>query len=196
MTNPRPETLLLYLFMLLFSLQASATSVLPISLQRMAAAADVIFHGKVISNEVKLDPISGNVATFTTFQVTELVKGKANKTHTIKQIGGQLPGSNVRQSIHGVPGFNAGMEYVVFLPKASSLGFASPIGLSQGSFDVHRLNGESVISSRRAAAAVSDSAAQQTPPGLPSAIETGPSADAGSVQLTDFLQGVRTMVKE
>ena len=196
MTNPRFETYLISLCLLFFSLQASATSLLPISLPRMAAAADVIFHGKVISNEVKLDPVSGNVATFTTFQVTELVKGNAGTTHTIKQIGGQLPGANVRQTIHGVPRFDTGEEYVVFLPKASSLGFASPIGLSQGSFDVHRLNGESVISSGRAAAAVSDTAAQQTPPGLPSAIETGPSADAGSVQLVDFLQGVRAMVKE
>ena len=185
--------------LLLFSsLQAAATSVLPISLERMTAAAEVIFHGKAVSNEVRLDPVSGRVATFTSFEVLELIKGKTGDRHTIKQIGGQSPDSNVRQVIHGVPQFTTGEEYVVFLPKASSLGFASPIGLSQGKFDVRQLGGRSVISNRRAHTAVIDTQPQPaTPSNLPSAAAINHSQDdTVNVDLADFVQSVRTMIKE
>lgn len=191
MTTPRHYIFPLLLLLTLWSHQAAATSVLPISLERMTAAADVIFHGRVISNEVRRDPVSGNVATFTTFEVTELVKGQAGETHTIKQIGGEMPGGNMRQIVHGVPRFNIGGEYVVFLPKASSLGFSSPIGLSQGKFEVLRANGEPVVSDRRAAAA----AARPDAAELPSAVEAAPSDQQG-VRLGDFLQSVRVMSKD
>jgi len=128
------RTLLFFTVTAFCSLQAGATSVLPVSLQQLSSAAELIFHGTAISNEVRLDEVSGRVATFTTFAVTDVIKGVAGDTHTIKQIGGQLPGSRVRQIIRGVPRFSVGAEYVVFLPPASSLGFSSPIGLSQGRF--------------------------------------------------------------
>ena len=189
MTQSRQLLYPLLLLLLSWNHQAAATSVLPISLQRMTAAADVIFHGKVISNEVRSDPVSGNVATFTTFEVTELVKGSTGATHTIKQIGGEMPGGQMRQIVHGVPRFHTGQEYVVFLPKPSSLGFASPIGLSQGRFDVLRANGKPVIKDRRAAATTRSATAE-----LPSGVEAAPAQQA--VRLDDFLQGVRAMTKE
>jgi hypothetical protein len=105
----------MFLILLFCSLQAAATSVLPVSLQRMAQTAEMIFHGTAIGNEVRLDQASGRVATYTSFKVIEVIKGNPGATHTIKQIGGQLPGSNVRLVIHGVPRFAAGEEYVIFL---------------------------------------------------------------------------------
>ena len=69
---------------------------------------------------------TGKIATFTQFEVIELIKGTTGKTHTIKQIGGRLPGSDVYLAVHGVPRFHPGEAYVVFLPKASSLGFFQP----------------------------------------------------------------------
>lgn len=196
MIKPRLLATPMFLILLLCSLQTAATSVLPISLQRMAIKAEIIFHGTAINNEVKLDQASGRVATYTTFKVSEVIKGNPGATHTIKQIGGQLPGSQVRQIIHGVPQFSPGQDYVVFLPKASSLGFSSPIGLSQGKFDVHKHDGKSVINNQRAVAAVSDTPAQQILTEVPSAIEADQSAGERSVHLTDFLQSLRTMVKE
>lgn len=195
MTSPSRLTLLMSLIALLFSLPAAATSLLPISLDNIAARAERIFHGKVIANEVRRDPISGNIATFTTFEVIESVKGETDLTHTIKQIGGEMPGGGARQVIHGVPRFSTGQEYVVFLPKASSLGFASPIGLSQGKFDVHNVDGRPVINNRRARAAVTASP-QQSLPTLPSALDTGRSSSEQPVQLPDFLQGIREMTGE
>ena len=181
--------------LLTWQLPAASTSVLPISLQRMTAAADLIFHGKVIANEVKHDPASGRVVTLTTFAVMEIIKGETGETHTIKQIGGRLPGSNVRQVIQGVPDFSTGHEYVVFMPKASSLGFSSPIGLSQGKFAVDRVDGQAVIRSRRAAAAISRGPAQQTSPETPAAVVSGQGAGrTETVKLADFLESVGAMI--
>jgi len=187
----------MFLILLLFSLQAAATSVLPVSLQRMAAKAETIFHGTATSNEVRLDQASGRVATYTSFKVIEVIKGNPGATHTIKQIGGQLPGSNVRLVIHGVPRFAVGEEYVIFLPKASSLGFASPIGLSQGKFDIRKLNGQAVVTNRRQLAALEKSTPQPVLPNAPSAIAADPAPDQPAVMpLADFMQTVRGMVKE
>ena len=197
MNNPRPVKIPMLLILLLCSLQAAATSVLPVSLQRMATTAAIIFHGTAISNEVKLDQTSGRVAPYTTFKVNEVIKGDPGTTHTIKQIGGQLPGSNVRQLIHGVPQFAINQEYVIFLPEASSMGFASPIGLSQGKFDIRKLNGETMVNNGRSPAAMTKAAPQQALTNAPSAIEASqrPAQPAG-VRLADFLQTVRGMLKE
>jgi hypothetical protein len=184
------------LLLLCWGLPASATSLLPVSPQRMTAIAESIFHGRVIDNTVELDPVSGRVATFTTFRVLEVIKGDIPETHTIKQIGGQLPGSQVRQLIQGVPRFETGNEYVVFMPAASSLGFASPIGLTQGKYDIQRLNGEAVIINGRGFAA-SSTASEQAAVKLPSAVERDQSAGhADAVPLADFLQSVRGMAQE
>jgi hypothetical protein len=163
----------------------------------MAMTAETIFHGTAIGNEVRLDQASGRVATYTSFKVIEVIKGNPGATHTIKQIGGQLPGSNVRQVIHGVPRFAVGEEYVVFLPEASSLGFSSPIGLSQGKFDIHKLNGQAVVTNRRQLAALEKAAPRQALPNIPSAISAGAApGQPATMHLADFLQTVHGMVKE
>ena len=197
MKKPNLVATPLFMILLFCSLQAAATSVLPVSLQRMAQTAEMIFHGTAIGNEVRLDQASGRVATYTSFKVIEVIKGNPGATHTIKQIGGQLPGSNVRLVIHGVPRFAVGEEYVIFLPKASSLGFASPIGLSQGKFDIRKLNGQAVVTDGRALAAEMKTTPQLDLPDTPSAIVADPTPDQpATMHLTDFLITVRGMVKE
>ena len=186
---------------LVWGTNAAATTVLPVSLSRMASAADVIFHGRVISNEVKQDPATGKIATFTQFEVIELIKGTTGKTHTIKQIGGRLPDSNVYLAVHGVPKFHTGEAYVVFLPKASSLGFSSPIGLSQGKFDIRQLDGKPSVSNGRSLAALTGSSTQNAPPNTPAAFSAAPALKAVPGQptrayLPDFLRAVRSMVEE
>jgi len=138
---------------LLFLPAASATSLLPITLEQLSTRATLIFYGQVVSNEVRKDEQSGHIATFTEFEIIDLIKGNAGSTHTIKQIGGHHKDSKTRLLIHGVPEFQAGKKYVVFLPEKSSLGFSSPLGLHQGSFSVSTINDEQVVSSGRNLAA-------------------------------------------
>ncbi len=180
------QILLVLTLALLIPATVLATTVLPISLERMSKKAELIFYGTVISNEVKIDEISGYVATFTTFDVIDVIKGNIGNTHTIKQIGGQLPGGKVIYKIYGVPHFTIGEKTVVFMPKESKLGFASPLGLSQGHFTVHEQNGVSTIKDRRA----TSTRAVKTP-----GTESSPQLQNGT-SLTEFLQTVRGLAAE
>jgi len=139
------------LFSLLFSVcnlsSAAATSMRPISLEQLSTRATLIFYGEVVGNQVKQDEQSGYIATFTEFKVIDLIKGNVGKTHTIKQIGGDLKDRNMSLRIHGVPRFQVGNNYVVFLPTKSKLGFSSPLGLHQGSFSVSTINNEQIVNS-------------------------------------------------
>ncbi len=114
------------------ALDAAATSVLPLDLDQIVDGARHIAHVRCIGNEVRPDAAVGAV-TVTTFTVLDRVKGDRARTFTVRQAGGTLNG--VAFDYH-VPQFNAGSEYVVFVPAASRLGLASPVGLEQGAFAV------------------------------------------------------------
>ena len=181
--------ILILLFGLLTVSTSYATTIKHVPLARMAQTAEVIFHGLVISNEVRVDDISQRVATFTTFQIIDAIKGVNTETFTLKQFGGQLPGSTLVHRIHGMPRFTESEEYVVFLPAASRLGFASPIGLMQGSFTVGKDTSGKTVSNGRAISSLLPAdnttrarTALQAVPGHP-----------GKAALEDFLQTVRVL---
>lgn len=146
----KPYIIIFSLLLNLLNLSsASATSLLPITLEQLSARATLIFYGEVITNQVKKDEQSRQIATFTEFKVIDLIKGNTGETHTIKQIGGHLKSSNTTLRIHGVPEYQLGNHYVVFLPTKSTLGFSSPLGLHQGSFSVSTINDEQHVSNGR-----------------------------------------------
>jgi hypothetical protein len=146
----KPYSIILSLLITFLSLSpAWATTMVPISLEQLSNRASLIFYAEVISNKVKKDEQSGRIATFTEFKIIDLIKGKTGSTHSIKQIGGTLESTGTTLRIHGVPKFQAGNKYVVFLPEKSSLGFSSPLGLHQGSFTVSAVNGEQIVNSGR-----------------------------------------------
>ena len=176
----------------LFSLSpVSATSLRPITLEQLSTRATLIFYGEVLSNQVKQDEESGQIATFTEFKVIDLIKGKAKNTHTIKQIGGELKDRNMALRIHGVPRFQVGKNYVVFLPTKSKLGFSSPLGLHQGSFSVLNINNEQVVSNGRDLvnqAQVRPQQAQQKAVQVPLAVRADKPSQS---RLDDFINTVR-----
>lgn len=113
---------------------AHATSVLPLYLDEIVDQAAIAFQGTVTEVHSERDT-DGRVVTYTTFAVHDQLKGNTGATHTIKQIGGDLPdGTGLR--VHGVPKFTVGQTVVVFLYGKSSKGFSSPVGLDQGRFTV------------------------------------------------------------
>ena len=115
---------------------APAATVLPLYLDEMADTAAVVFEGRVTGNRSAVDAGTGLVVTYTTFEVRDTLKGKPAATHEIKQVGGALPGDGPQYHVMGVPRFEVGQDYVVFLAGVSSAGFSSPIGLAQGRFKV------------------------------------------------------------
>lgn len=115
---------------------AQAASVLPLYLDEMIDTSTTAFEGRVTANRTVRDPATKLVVTYTTFEVVDVLKGSVTATHEIKQIGGSLPGENLEYRVQGVPTFNVGESYVVFLAGVSAAGFSSPIGLAQGRFGV------------------------------------------------------------
>lgn len=142
-----------------------AASVLPLGLERLHGDAKTIFLGECLSNAVEMDQQSGRVVTYTTFEVLEAYKGKPGRSQTVKQIGGNLPSANLDVRIPGVPQFEVGQRYVVFLPPASKLGFASPVGLAQGMFTVKNdVTGAPVVSNGRDVGDLMENMAQSKMP--------------------------------
>lgn len=163
----------------------TATSVLPISLQQLSTKATLIFYAEVTNNQVKQDEQSGYVATFTEFKIIQSIKGNVGISHTIKQIGGYDEASERRLHIPGVPDFQKGNQYVVFLPEKSALGFSSPLGLHQGQFHVLTHNDEPIVSNGRRLEAAPDNIANiQLPLAV---IAENPSQS----HLQDFINTVR-----
>ena len=163
-----------------------ATSLLPISLEQLSTRATLIFYGEVVSNQVIKDEKSGHIATFTKFKIMDLIKGETGDTHTIKQIGGSLKEKNAIHRIHGVPEYQNGKKYVVFLPEKSTMGFSSPLGLHQGSFSVSTVNGQQTISNGRNLTAQVKQNNRNIQ--VPLAVSTGKPSRA---RLDDFINTVR-----
>lgn len=176
--------LIIHLFI---TLPASATSVLPITLEQLSTRASLIFYGKVISNQVRRDGQSGQIATYTEFKVIDLIKGSTGETHTIKQLGGFDENTNIKFHIHGVPQFKQNNLYVIFLPDRSSLGFSSPLGLHQGSFSVTTENGQQVVSNGRKLSSTSTTGLNKSVQ-LPLAVDIEKPSQA---RLDDFINTVR-----
>lgn len=129
--------LLSFLTWIALAFSAQASSVLPLYLDEIVADAAVAFQGICTDNRTELDPATGLVVTYTTFAVSDVLKGAVGDTHSIKQMGGNLDkDSGFRMT--GVPSFTVGKPYVVFLYGVSRAGFSSPVGLSQGKFMVRR----------------------------------------------------------
>lgn len=113
---------------------AAAASVRALNLEEMMQLADRVFVGKVVGVRVAFDDATQRPARFTTFDVLRPVKGHLGATVTVKQLAGQLPGQTVLPV--GLPAFHKGQELVLFLHGDSSLGYTSPVGLSQGQLTV------------------------------------------------------------
>jgi hypothetical protein len=117
---------------------AHATTVRALDIDDLVAGSAVVFDGTCTGNRTERDAQTNLVVTYTTFAVRDAIKGEVAATHVIKQVGGDLEDGGPSFRIQGVPKFTPGQDYVVFLPPASSLGFSSPTGLSQGRFHVTR----------------------------------------------------------
>lgn len=166
---------------------AGATSVLPLDLDQIIAGAQRVVHVRCTGNVVQPDPTVG-VVTVTTFVVLDRAKGPASASLTVRQPGGELNGIVVN---YHVPKFSVGEEYVVFMPASSKLGLASPVGLSQGAFEVVRgKSGKEVGNGRDFAELLPAVDPATVPPGILTRLQLAP-PERKRMDLTDFMTLVR-----
>jgi hypothetical protein len=123
-------------YALVLAAPAHATSVLPLYLDEVIDQSTTAFEGTVTENHSARDPVTNDIVTYTTFSVSDVLKGSVPSTYTIKQIGGVLPAEKVQFRVFGIPKFTVGQDYIVFMAGVSAEGFSSPIGLGQGRFVV------------------------------------------------------------
>ncbi|MFQ5627547.1 MAG: hypothetical protein ACE5I1_02205 [bacterium] len=126
---------LLFIFGLLFLAATGslwATKLVHRNVAELTTLADRIFIGACLSVETKSMTIEGQNAIVTeyTFEVTQAIKGVAGKSIVFRQFGP----SQGAGSIVGMPVYEIGKSYMLFLRKDSPYKLTSPIGFGQGAF--------------------------------------------------------------
>lgn len=116
------------------AIPAQAHSVLELQLDEIIDTAAVAFEGTVIETHSEKDAASGQIVTYTTFAVTDVLKGNVGAKHTIKQLGGQVGDLNFKVTLQQK--YVPGQSVVVFLYGKSNLGFSAPVGIAQGNFPI------------------------------------------------------------
>lgn len=118
-----------------------ATMVISMNFDQLLASADRVFIGSctlVKEGKTKKERLPYTEYIFT---VSEVLKGRAGKTITIRQLGLLTPqrvdGNRVQVfRIQGMPTYKPGQKMLLLLRSDSKLGLTSPIGLFQGAFSI------------------------------------------------------------
>lgn len=126
-------------------LSATATTLSPMTVERLAQASEVIIEGRCGSSWSAWDAQHTAIFTYLRFQVTQVLKGTVSNTVIVKQIGGRADGYTVR--VAGIRYSQPGEEHVLFLhPSMAGDGTFVIAGLVQGDFQVHRGPSETTVS--------------------------------------------------
>lgn len=120
----------------------SAIELIHRNLYEMSTLSKRIFVGKCISATEIYQPDSELPACIEyTFEVKLSIKGNVGNTITFRQFGLKNPRKVDKGLIYvgrvpGMPIYEEGKDYVLFLIEDSALGLTSPIGLFQGAFRI------------------------------------------------------------
>jgi hypothetical protein len=118
------------------ALAASNSSVVATTLKRMSItdlsrAAHTVVRARCVANTTQWN--SGEIWTYTTFDVEETWKGSASAEITVRLLGGTA--GNLTSTVSGVPRFSPGEELVLFLERMPARDF-SIVSWMQGTFRV------------------------------------------------------------
>ena len=168
---------------------ATATTILPLDLDALTAAADRVFMGRVLAVRSGRDH-RGLPVTWTTFAVDQALKGAPPRTIEIKQLGVDAPladGGVFR--VPAMPSYRVGDEVILFLHPESRDGFTSPVGFGQGRFRVHHDGAapvaENDVGNRNLAAA------RGGQPAAARALVAPPGASAAPIAVDELLARIR-----
>ena len=135
---------LLAVFVIGLTYDGYSTTVKHHNLKSLLTTAERIFVGNCISTEEReLQFPKGTIwCTEYTFQISESIKGNLGETLTFMQYGLMRPkeieGNIIFNRPVGMPIYEQGQEYMLFLIGDSNLGLTSPAGLFQGAFLIYQ----------------------------------------------------------
>jgi len=131
------KRLLLFAFVTIFASIAAATTVRPMSIEDLTSGATTIVEGQASDSWSGWNPQHTLIYTFTRFRVSRTLKGTADQTVLVKQLGGNAGGYT--QKVAGVRALQPGDSSVLFLrPSESRDGTLVIVGLMQGNFRIER----------------------------------------------------------
>ncbi len=114
-----------------------ATSIVPMSVEQLTAAAQMVVEGRALEQWSQWGSSDHLIYTYTRFAVSSTLKGSAPHTIVVRQMGGTAGGYT--QIVSGVRHWQPGDEAVLFLrPSVANDGSLAVVGLMQGNFRVVR----------------------------------------------------------
>ena len=146
---------------LCLALTATATTIVKMDLAELTSAASVVARGRCLASEARMD--GGYIWTFTTFEVTETLKGSTPRQITVRLIGGKV--GHMKSTVDGVPQFQRDEDVFLFLEPTRE-GDLSVTSWVQGTFRV-RLDpqtGKESVTQDTASMAVFDPVTRQFKP--------------------------------
>jgi hypothetical protein len=153
MIQARKRAAFALIAILFSSSNARATTLKRMSVADLSRAARAIVRARCIENSTRWD--SGEIWTFTTFDVEEIWKGSTPSRITVRLIGGEV--RNLKSTVSGVPRFDRGEELVLFLERTAAGDF-SVVSWVQGTFRIghERGTGSEIVTQDTAGFAVLD----------------------------------------
>lgn len=131
------------LIVVAFAAPAGATTLRKLDLDAAGKSAVIAVRGKVGSQTVRR--AGARIYTDVDIVVAECLKGACGAAVTVRQLGGEIDGEGL--SVEGAAQLPAGSEVVILL-RARRDGTFSPVGMSQGVYQVDRETRELVRDTR------------------------------------------------
>ena len=150
---PRIAACGLLLAGLLAATKCSGTTFRRLTLDEMAATADVVVRVRCLSSESRWE--RGEIWTHMQFELVEIVKGNVPRLLTVRTLGGRI--GHLHSVVEGVPAFGVGEEVFLFLGGRRVDSF-SVLGWAQGTFRIRSetVSGHEVVTQDSAGLAVMD----------------------------------------
>ena len=128
------------LLALVYSLVVSATTILGMDIDEVAADAELVFEGQVLEHNVE-ENAAGMIVTYVTFQVTEVLKGDYPDPYLeLKFTGGRIGEQIMEVSGLRIPKVD---EQGIYFVESMSRDLINPLlGWSQGHFLIVNDNGD------------------------------------------------------
>lgn len=127
----------LFAILSLAAIAAFATTVIPLSVERLAAESSNVLLARAVDYRSNWNADHTRIYTYTRFQAVRTMKGSLPTNFTVKQLGGSADGYTMK--VAGVRGWQPGEDAVLFLrPSSDNDGTFVVTGLMQGDFRLQR----------------------------------------------------------
>ena len=176
-----------------------AKSIAPYNLVDITQKSMQIFEGRCIKIQfttVKSRDGKTDIPTVAyTFEVLDNLKGAKEKTITIKQLGHAQPGQpefSINPDWIGMPTYEAGQTYLLFMNKTFSTGLTSPCGVEQGIFRLKDGKAFNLIGNPHILHGMSNNLKARGYSDLVGAVAQGPSASLKTTRLKTLVREMLT----